>query len=474
MKSRLRPGRMASRFRIRRGSTAWPDLTRIDRDAVSLLPDPLMIEARPLPWFARSTIYIVAGLIVCALIWASVSQVDRIVVGRGKLITVDPLMVVQPLEIGVIRSINVTVGEAVKAGAPLATLDPTFTQSQETASQTKLDSLIAELQRLNAEIAGQPFPPPNSSLDGPSLALQASIFANRQAEYRATIASDEADIAKLEAQLVTNEATQAGMKDRIELLEEIRSIRSQLWDKHLGTLLSLEQARLDRLALADQLSERINQHRELLQQLAAAQQQKEKYISNWKREAGERLTDVLRQASETREKLIVAERRRNLVTLRAPEDGVILEIAQRSIGSVVKEAETLFTLVPQNSKYEAEVDVDTADIARLRVGDKVRLKLELLPFQRYGTLSGRLRTITEGSFQAEKGDNAEAAKSQSGPAYFRARIALAAMTLQNLPEDFRLVPGMVTTAEIVVGKRSVISYIIYPIVRVFNEGLREP
>jgi HlyD family secretion protein len=434
-----------------------------------------MIEARPLPLLARSTIYIVAALIVSAIVWASVSQVDRIVVGHGKLITVDPLMVVQPLEIGVVRSIRVSVGQVVKAGEALATLDPTFTESKQSADQAKLDSLIAESQRLKAEISGQPFPPPNSPLDEANLSLQASIYANRQAEYRATIASDEADIAKLEAQLVTNEAAQAGMKDRIDLLEHIQLIRSELWDKHLGTLLNLEQSRLDRLALADQLAERINQHRELLEQIASARQQKEKYASNWKREAGERLTDILRQAAETRQQLTIAERRSNLVTLRAPADGVILEIAQRSIGSVIKEAETLFTLVPLNSKYEAEVDIESADIARLRVGDDVRLKLEALPFQRYGTLSGRLRTITEGAFQNDKDQNqAQATKSDSGPSFFRARITLGSMTLHNLPEDFRLVPGMVTSAEIVVGKRSVISYVMYPIFRVFNESLREP
>ena len=74
--------------------------------------------------------------------------------------------------------------------------------------------------------------------------------------------------------------------------------------------------------------------------------------------------------------------------LRAPADGVVLELGQRSIGSVAKEAEPLVTLVPRGNKIEAEVDVDSADVARLRVGDPVRVKLDALPFQRHGTIDG--------------------------------------------------------------------------------------
>jgi len=465
--------------RSRRGS-AWPNLKRIDPEAVPLLPDPLAIEARPFPLAARGTVYLLAGLLVCGLIWASLSQVDRIVTARGKIITVAPLMVIQPLEKGIIRSIDAQLGQKVKAGDVLATLDPTFAQAAQSADRTKLDNLIAESQRLEAEIFGRPFPPLGDNIgDRAALDLQESIFRNRQAEYRATLASDEADIAKLQAQLVTNEAAQAGMKNRLELLDHIQSIRSQLWDTHLGSLLSLDQARLDRLALTDQLTERINQHQELLQQLASAQQQKEKFISNWVREAGGRLTEVQRQAADAREQLTSAERRHSLVTLRAPADGFVLDVAQVSIGSVATDAQMLFTIVPQDSKYEADVEIDNADIARVRVGDEVRLKLEAVPFERHGTISGQLRVLTEGSVQRTssqtEGGDKQSQESQTGPAYFRGRIVLGPINiLKDVPADFHLVPGMVTTAEIRIGRRSVISYILSPIFRVFDESLREP
>src|SRR5207237_1872956 len=125
----------------------------------------------------------------------------------------------------------------------------------------------------------------------------------------------------------------------------------------------------------------------LIQQLASARAQKEKSINNWMREVGERLSQVRLDMATTRQQLETAERRRTLVVLRAPADGVVLELGQRWIGSVAKEAEPLVTLVPLDNKVEAEVDIDSADVARLRVGDAVRVKLDALPFQRHGTIN---------------------------------------------------------------------------------------
>ena len=99
---------------------APPPPKPVDQAAVAFQPDAAVIEERRPPWAARSVIYIVTALIISAALWASFSRVDRVVTARGKLITIDPLMVVQPLETAVIRTINVGVGDTVRAGAVLA------------------------------------------------------------------------------------------------------------------------------------------------------------------------------------------------------------------------------------------------------------------------------------------------------------------------------------------------------------------
>src|ERR1700739_1943723 len=129
----------------------------VDPEAVSFQPDAVMIEERRLPWFARSVVYVVVLLVVSAGTWASLSQSDAVVTARGKLITVDPLMTIQPLETAIVHSINVGVGDTVQAGEVLATLDPTFTQSEQIADEERLASMTAEASRLEAEISAQPF-----------------------------------------------------------------------------------------------------------------------------------------------------------------------------------------------------------------------------------------------------------------------------------------------------------------------------
>ena len=459
-----------------RRKPAPPPERRVDRDAVAFQPDAAMIEETPLPRVARSSIYIVAALVVTAALWATFSYVDRVVTARGKLVTIDPLIVVQPLETAIIRTINVGVGDSVKAGAVLATLDPSFTESQETANRERLNSMRAEERRLAAEIYQKPFPPDpaDDSLDPKYLALQNAVHAHRQAEYQAAVASSDADIARFEASLATNRTAQAGLQERLKVIGQVESMRQELYNISAGSRLNLLTTQLDRLTMSDQLAEKQQQEKELQQQRAAALEQKEKYINNWVREAGERLTTVQQDIATATQQLIAAERRRSLVVLRAPADGVVLELGERSIGSVAREAEPLVTLVPVGNKVEAEVDVDSSDVARLRVGDNVRVKLDALPFQRHGTLSGTLRVITENSFQSDKKSVGPADKPDGQPAFFRARIAIGPITLQNVPTDFRLIPGMTAAAEVNVGKRTVISYLLDPVVRLFDESLREP
>ena len=384
-------------------------------------------------------------------------------------------MVVQPLETAVIRSINVGVGDTVRAGEVLATLDPTFTESQEVATRERLGSMRTEAARLEAEIYGRPFPPDPAAqpLDPKYIALQTAIYSHRRAEYAAAISSSDADIARVEAALTTNRTVQQGLQERLKVIGQIESMRQELMSLSAGSKLSLLTTQLDRMSLGDQLAEKKYQEKEALQQAAAAREQKEKYLNNWVREAGEKLTQVQQEISTATQQLAAAERRRSLVVLRAPADGVVLELGQRSIGSVAKEAEPLVTLVPLDNKIEVEADIDSADVARLRVGDTVRVKLDALPFQRHGTIDGKLRVITENSFQPDKnrtGDN----KPDGQPAFFRGRGALGPRALRDVPQDFRLIPGMTGTVEVKVGRRTIISYLLDPIVRLFDESLREP
>jgi HlyD family secretion protein len=356
----------------------------------------------------------------------------------------------------------------------LATLDPTFTESATLANRERFNSMRAEADRLDAELNGRDFTQyTDAAIDKTFIKLQTDIFTHRRTEYQASIASSEADAARVEAALETNRAAQTGLRARIAILDQVEKMRAELYSLSVGSRLNLLQSQLDALTLGDQLTERTNQEKELLHQLASIRQQKEKFINNWIREAGERLSQVRSELATIRQQLETAERRKALVVLRAPADGVVLELGQRWIGSVAREAEPLVTLVARDSKIEAEIEIEAADIGRLRVGDPVRIKLDALPYQRHGTIDGTLRVVSENSFQPDKADT-RSDRTEGRTAFYRGRVALSPPELRDVPEDFRLIPGMTATGEITVGKRTVISYVLDPIVRLFDEGLREP
>jgi HlyD family secretion protein len=147
------------------------------------------------------------------------------------------------------------------------------------------------------------------------------------------------------------------------------------------------------------------------------------------------------------------------------------------VGSIVQPAEPFIILVPYNSTIEAEVDILAKDIGRIRVGDSVRVKLDAFPFQRHDTLPGTVKIVSEDSFQRSNQpakNSPPQTEEEGGDGLYRARINLLSTQLRNVPEGFRLMPGMKVRAEIKVGHRSVISYFLYPVIRALDEGLREP
>jgi len=162
------------------------------------------------------------------------------------------------------------------------------------------------------------------------------------------------------------------------------------------------------------------------------------------------------------------------VVLKTPVDAVVLEIAPRSVGSVIREAETLFTLVPVNVPTEVEAAVSTRDIGQLAVGDPVTVKLEAYPYQQYGTLAGKVTVVSRDSFVPDNRPDAPPGGTPNAKPYYKVRVGLEKTRLRNEPGDFHLVPGMTASAEIKVGSRRLITYLLYPFLRGINESFREP
>jgi len=182
------------------------------------------------------------------------------------------------------------------------------------------------------------------------------------------------------------------------------------------------------------------------------------------------------ELARVEEALVKAARMDELTQITAPQDGVVLEVARRSVGSVLREGEALISLIPAHVPLIAEVTLNSSDIGYAKPGDAVTLKVDAFPFQRHGTLTGRLRAISQESFgRTSEPRDAETTPGAAGQgAVHRGQIELDRSTLGNLPDGARLTPGMTLSAEIMVGSRSVLGYFLYPVTRGLQESLREP
>lgn len=425
------------------------------------LPDGQAIERAALSRVARSVLHLCSLLTVAAVLWAAFSEVDQVISAQAKLITTAPPVVIQPLETASIRTIEVAVGQRVRAGQRLAALDPTFAAADLADLSARLEAAQAREARLRAEQDGGAF----AAVPGPGTA-QATILERRRAEYAARLAAFDERAARLTATLEAARANREGLKRRLALVAEIEDIRERSHRNQTGSLLQLLEARNEKLRLSDQMAELAHQEQGALHDLRQSQADRRAFIDEWRRKISEELVDAERERASLAEQTAKAQRRAALVELTSPVDAVVLEVAQRSPGSVAREAEALFTLVPTDAPLEAEAEILSPDVGLTRVGDAARLKLDAFPFQRYGLVAARLRTVSADAFPRE------AAK--GGGVVFRGRVELLADAPPGAPAGTRLSPGMTGTVEIVVGRRSVLSYFLYPVIRLLDESIREP
>jgi len=433
--------------------------------------DAVELEEREPSRIAYLSLYLVTALIVAGITWACLSQVDKIVVARGKLETTQPNLVVQALETSVIRSVHATAGDVVKKGQVLARLDPTFTQSDVDQLRTKIDALDAKTRRLGAELGDREFELRDAGSSAEQ--LEAQLFRQRKAYYSSQVENLEQQVQRAEADRNTNEGQKAVLKKRLEGLQEIEDMRSTLFEHKTGSRLNLLSTIDSRLQVEGDLARLEGSQVELGHGIAKARAEKQSFIEDFKRTALEQLVDAREKLSAAIDDLKKAKLRQEMVVLRSPVDAVVLEVAQRSIGSVVREAEPIFTLVPLNVPIEAEVAIEASDIGQVKVGQDVRIKFDTFPFQEHGVALGKVRNISQDSFSpGTQKDLTE--KLQSPAPYFRAHIELTDTRLRGVPATFRLSPGTSLTAEIKQGKRSVISYFLHPLIRGLDESIREP
>lgn len=416
------------------------------------------------PRLARATLLVAAGSLVLGLLLASQARIDRIVTGTGQLATAERTVVVGTLNRAIIKSIDVREGDIVRAGQVLTTLDPTFAEADVAQLEVQVQSLDAEIARLDAELADQPLA---AGMLADSYALmQRSLMTQRAAQKAEQLRGYDAKIGQQDATIAKLTANRQRYAERGKLMREVEDMRRKLAEQQVGSRLTLLQAtdqRIEMLRNAEFDAHSLEEARHARDSLRA---ERETFLEQWRTQARLDLVKARTTRDGVVEQLAKAKKTQDLVTLRAPADGIVQQIGQFSVGSVLSEGAALVTLVPLNAKMETEVAIDARDIGFVRPGDPVRLKLAAYDYLEHGHVEGVVRTISEDAY-SRQGELAVRP-------YYKASIAIERAALRNVPDGFRLNPGMPVTADVKVGTRSLLSYIARGALRTADEAMREP
>jgi hemolysin D len=212
--------------------------------------------------------------------------------------------------------------------------------------------------------------------------------------------------------------------------------------------------------------------------LAALVSERDAYMQGWQADTSQKLAEASRKLGDARERLNKAKLRRELVELRSDRDAIVQSIAKVSVGSVLQSGERLMTLVPADATLEVEANVSGSDNGFVHIDDPVAIKFDTFPYSQYGMAEGTVRIVSPDAFTPQSEARNPTSTVPIVPAsiepFYRARIVIDKVGLHDVPQGFRVTTGMPVTADIKVGQRTVLNYLLGRVLPVVREGMREP
>lgn len=438
-------------------------------------PSAALLESR-VQGPARGLIWLLAAMFACLTAAAGLIPIDKVVSAPGRVVATQSLVVVQPLETAIVREIDVQEGQVVHKGDLLARLDPTFTSSDQASMTQQAGSLRAEVERLAAEASGLDYNP--RVLDQAAL-VQQGILTQRRAERMFRLENYRQKIAGLQATLAKAVGDVRSYAERKQVATTVEGKRRELERLGWGSQLNSLQAQDQRLEVDRGLQNSQQLVRSAANDLSAMQAEASAYDQDWHAKVSQDLTDQGRKLAEMAGNQQKADLRHNLVDLRADTDATVLSRAPVSVGSVLQSGDKFLTLVPLNAPMELEASVAGGDAGFVHAGNAVTIKFDTFPYTQYGGAKGTVRTVSPDSLSSQQDDGTHRVNSPPnqitpGPSFYRIRVTLDAVDLHDTPPGFHVVPGMPITADVMVGKRTPLSYIFHSALPIAMDGMREP
>ena len=430
-------------------------------DEAAFLPAALSLQDTPVHPAPRRFALAICALLVIAIAWACIGQIDIVAVAPGRIVVSERTKTLQPLETSVVRKVLVKDGDLVRAGQVLVELDATNASADGANAQEQLAWAQSEESRTTALMQAL------QSHRAPTLAATATshVSAQLDAEWQ----DISARLAKLDAEQAHRQAELATVRETIAKLDATLPMAKQ---RESDFQALAEKGFMSGHAGQDRTRERIEQERDLATQqarLAEAQaasretaQARASYLAETQRSLSERQAQATLKRQQFTQELSKAQQRSRLTQLTAPVDGTVQQVAVHTEGGVATEAQVLMVIVPKDAEVTAEVVIDNKDIGFVNAGQLATIKLETFPYTRYGTVDATVSSVT-----------ADAVADEKRGAIFPATLKFSQDSMAVDGKRIHLSPGMNITAEIKTGQRQVIDYLLSPVQKTVGESLRE-
>lgn len=394
--------------------------------------------------------------------WSAVAEVTERAVVNGQVMPAGRVQAVQHLEGGIVSEILVGEGQLVAAGQPLLRLSPTSPVADREQLRAREVALALRAERLRAFAEGRE-PDLAFGLEYPDLvADQHSIYRTQDSARREQLGVLARRVEQRRAELASFKEQESSLRRQVAILTEQLGMRQALLDKGLvSRVVFLETERAVTQANA-QLAALLGEMSRASEAVGEAELQQVELQASLANDALEQMGTTTAELAEVREQLGKLEDRVERLVVLAPSDGVVQGLSVTTLGGVVGPGQILAEVVPLDDEMIAEVRLDPRDIGHVEVGDPAVVRISTYDPMRFGTIPGKISTLSPSTFTSEQGDP-----------FYKGVIMLAQNHVGRTGDRHLILPGMVVTADIVTGQKTLLEYLAKPIYRALDQAFGE-
>jgi hemolysin D len=455
----------------------------LSKDALDFAPGLLALQESPPARMPRAVLYTVSTLLTLSLVWAAVGHLDIVASADGRLVPESYLKVVQPADAGIVKEILVHEGEQVRAGQVLLRMDAQDAEADTAKLRSEMSLRSLQLRRIDAELSGQRLR--RQADDPPDLFVQVEAqYRERRQTYLDALGQAQEQLSKAQRDFESGRAILSKLRQTNPILQSQAEAYTGLG----------EQGYVPKVTVSDKQRAYIENEQDLRAQestvaglsaaVSAADQLVRQARSKYRSDLQNERVDAEGEFRQLQQDWAKQTHRSGLLELKAPQAGVVKDLATHTIGTIVSTGTVLLSIVPENEALVAEVMIHNDDVGFVHPHQKVKIKLAAYPFQKYGLLDGEVLQVwpdasedtgANGGHSSTSGDvhSADGSPPKEAGNGFKALVNLDRQTLESGGESLKLVAGMQIVAEVREGRRTVLQYLLSPIQGAIHDSGRE-